>query len=74
MDADLPILDQSAGDKAGQKAGGRNRTTVKERLSAPVAETLQNNKISDAELFRIARLFLRAMKDAAPSERGVYEN
>lgn len=74
MDADLPILDQSAGDKAGQKAGGRNRTTVKERLSAPVAETLQNNKISDAELFRIARLFLRAMKDTAPSERGVYEN
>lgn len=74
MDADLPILDQTVEDRTGQKTGGRNRTTLKERLTAPVDDVLQNNKIPDAELFRIARLFLRAMKEAVPGERGVYEN
>lgn len=65
MDAELPILEKADGTGAGQKVVGRNQSTVKEKLNAFVDQPVQNEKISNAQLFQVAQLFLRAMKTVA---------
>lgn len=65
MDAELPILDKADGTGAGQKVVGRNQSTIKDKLQPYADQSVQNEKISNAELFRVAQLFLRAMKSVS---------